>query len=224
MPDQNLSHTLTLKRDDEPLLIQSDPQPVPIACDNFARTAVSMYEGCLYFIHRQGLQFDFCRDLNGSGTQRLRIVRPSVSASPDWQVELIFSPVYSGDCIYEADLLMDGRKDYDPTINKGKHGFQADSIRVETVRPDTIADWLLDVYRTWQTDLDYLSLPHETLDDWVQNGFHMWAMCQTPLCHRSVLSHDDLRRYADAGLSLDELRARMRCSRCGMRGARVKPC
>lgn len=215
---------LSLRREDEPLLVQSDVPSFWITCDDIARLAVAMHESRLFFIHRHGLKLDFCRDLNGSGTQALTITPSGLGKVPDWTLEAVFSPVNSGDYIYQADLLVDGRKDYDPVMNRGKHGFRADRVHMRVSPPDIVSDWLVGNYLIWESELDKVQLPHSTLEEWVGNGFHMWVICQDVFCHRSVLPNDRLKEFADAGLSLEELNSKMRCTQCGKRGARVKPC
>jgi len=217
--------SLSLRRDDEALLIKGVTPSFRVTCDDIARLAFAMHESHLFFIHRHGLKLDFCRDLNGGGTQRLTITPSGSGEVPNWTLEAFYTPIYSDDpWIYQADLLMDGRKDYDPVINRGKHGFCADSIHIRVPPSETVADWFVANYLVWEKELGRVQLPYSTLRQWFESGFHMWVTCQDAFCHRAVLSNDSLKQYADTGLTVEELSARMRCTQCGKRGARVKPC
>ena len=111
---------------------------------------------------------------------------------------------------------MDQGKDYEPTVNKGKHGFVADSV-------DMRFDWYIEGGPQWQSDIEQLSSLPNTLAGWIEADLAMFVKCGTGyLCDQSsVLTIGDLTRHAVAGLSLEGLKSRLKCTKCGKRGAHV---
>lgn len=190
-----------------------------ITCDNIARLALAMYDHSHFFSLRRGLSIQFSRDLNGSGTQGLFIKRKSDEINHPSLIEVIFRQSYKkdSDFLYEADLIMDQRKDYEPTVNKGKHGFLADAAHLQI-------EWSSEELEQWRSDVDRLSKSPETLNSWIEADLEMLVRCRTGyFCREAViLTKSDLAAHAAAGLSLQDLERRLTCSKCGQRGAKIK--
>jgi hypothetical protein len=188
-----------------------------ISRDDIARLALSMHEHRYYFTRRRGLKIRFSRDLNGSGIQGLDIYRADDQSGNSNLIQVIFRHSYGNDSafLYEADLIMDQRKDYEPTVNKGKHRFVAD-------RADMQIEWNSDEARQWRSDIDRISRSHDTLNGWIASGSDMLVSCGGYFCFGSaVLTSSDLSQHVAAGLNLEDLKARLRCSKCGKRAASV---
>lgn len=188
-----------------------------VTCDAIAKMALAMCGHSLFFLRRRGLSISFSRDLNGSGTQGLYIARATDEMRPPPLIAVVFSPTYNpdGEFLYEADLITDGRKDYEPSVNRGKHRFAADSATMQI-------DWFGEETTQWRSDIDRLSTVPENLAGWIDANLEMMVRCDAFFCEgSSVLTKSDLSRYVAAGLGLEDLKTRLQCSRCGERRARV---
>lgn len=193
--------------------------PQEITCDDIARLALAMHEHSYFFSLRRGLNIRFSRDLNGSGTQGLYIKKEDDErGSPDL-IQVIFQQTYKkdGEFLYEADLIMDRGKDYEPTVNKGKHRFVAQSATM-------LIDWNSDEVPQWRLDIERLSRSPETLAGWIADDLEMLVRCASGyFCRKpAILTKNDLKRHVSAGLSLEDLKTRLKCSKCGKHNARVE--
>jgi len=190
-----------------------------ITCDDIAKFALAMYDHIHFFSLRRGLRMRFSRDLNGSGTQGLYITREADEEDPSPLVQVVFDRTYgeNGEILYEADLIMDQRKDYEPTVNKGKHRFAA---CYATIR----ADWHSEEIMQYRSDIERLSKSPDTLRDWIEQALEMQVNCTSGyFCRKPViLNKNDLERFSIEGLTLEDLKARLKCSKCGKLGATVR--
>lgn len=198
----------------------ADPGRVPqdINCDDIAKLALNIYDHSYFFSLYRGLAVRFCRDLNGSGAQGLYITRENDKADSTYLIEVFFSQTYNQDCnfLYEADLIMDRGKDYEPTVNKGKHRFAAQSAAIHM-------EWNGDETEQWRRDIERLSRSPDTLNNWIVDGSEMLVRCAVGyFCRKPViLTVGELEQYISMGLSLEDLRRRLTCVKCGRRGASV---
>ena len=185
---------------------------------DIARLALAMHDHSHFFSIRRGLSFSFNRDLNGGGMQSLEIKKAD-KTNPQYLIQIYFDVPYANnrELLYEADLIMDRRKDYEPSVNKGKHWFAAESANM-------FIDWNGDEIRQWRSDVDRLSRTPETLSGWIESDLEMIVSCSSKFpCRRpAILDRNDLKQHVVVGLSLQDLKARFRCSKCGKREARVK--
>ena len=190
-----------------------------IDCDQIARFALAIQDNGYFFFQHYGLVSRFSRDLNGSGTQGLYIARSRMDLDRKSIISVYFDPVYSldGVVLYEADLIMDQGKDYEPTVNKGRHKFMAQRAFMQV-------DWHDDEVRGWQSDVARLSYQPETLSEWVSKDYDMLVTCNNEYCCRSsaIITNKDLVSFVAARLSLNDLKSRLKCSECGKRNARVQ--
>lgn len=184
-------------------------------CDEIARLALAMYEKSYFFSLRRGLSISFYRDTDGSGTQLLEITRRS--GQEPHLIEVIFDVTYSDDdFLYEADLIKDQRKDYEPTINFGKQRFFARRARLKI-------DWGSEEVQRWRHDVERLSRSPDTLAGWVEADLEMLVRCSEAFgCGRkTVLTSSDLALQVEATVTLEDLKARLTCLKCGKRQADV---
>jgi hypothetical protein len=206
-------------RQGETIKLPNDgPTLQEITCDDIARLALAMHDRSYFFSLRRGLSIRFSPDLNGGGMQGLYITKESEEKNPPHLIQVFFKHTYEkdGEFLYEADLLMDQRKDYEPTVNKGKHRFVADSAAIQI-------DWNSDETQQWRSDIERLSRSPDTLSGWIEDDLEMLVRCGSGyFCRKpAILTKNDLKRYVAAGLSLEDLKNRLKCSKCGKRGARV---
>lgn len=189
-----------------------------VTCDDIASLALAIHDRRFFFRLHRGLKIRFSRDLNGSGTQGLSIARIREEGKPLSVIDVVFSPTYKdGEFLYEADLIMDKGKDYEPTVNKGRHRFVTKSAFMGI-------EWGSYEIGLWRSDIDRLSEPPDSLTGWIEAGLEMLVGCGAFYCHGSViLTRSDLSRHVAAGLSLEELKTRLKCSKCGKRQAIVFP-
>jgi len=177
--------------------------------NHIAKLALAMNDYSHFFSIRRHLNINFIRDLNGSGIQGLFIKRQSDEEN---LIQVIFDYTYneSETFLYEADLFMDQRKDYEPTLNKGKHKFILKKAEIKI-------DWEDDEMNLWRSDIKRLTRPHVTLEDWLANDSEMLVRCDSFLfCRKPVIfTSNDLRRYIAMGLTLDDLKKRLKCMKCG---------
>ena len=188
-----------------------------ITCDDIARLALAMHDHSYFFSLRRGLSIRFSRDLNGSGTQGLYITKKSDETNPPQNlIQVFFHQTYGkdGEFLYEADLIMDKGKDYEPTVNKGKHRFVSAELGI---------DWNSDEIQQWRSDIERLSRSSDTLTGWIENNLEMIVRCGSGyFCRKpAILTINDLKQHVAAGLSLEDLKNRLKCSKCGKRGARI---
>jgi hypothetical protein len=182
--------------------------PQVITCDDIARLALAMHDHSYFFSFCRGLSIRFSRDLNGSGTQGLYITRESQKTNPPNLIQVIFNYTHQKDdeLHYQAD----------PTVNMGMHWFVAKSVALRS-------DWNSDETQQWRSDIERLSRSPDTLSGWIEDDLEMLVRCGSGFfCRKpTIFTKNDLSQYVAAGLSLKELKARLKCSRCGKRGARI---
>lgn len=192
--------------------------PQEIACGDIAKLALAMHEHSYFFAIRRGLKIRFSRDLNGSGTQGLYIRKEDGDLDASDLIQAVFRQTYNQDSefLYEADLIMDRGKDYEPTVNKGKHRFVAQSAYM-------LVAWDSDEAKQWRLDIERLSRSPETLTGWIADDLEMLVRCSSGFfCRKpAILTKGDLQRYVEDGLNLEDLKARLKCSKCGKRNAGV---
>lgn len=183
--------------------------------NDIARLALAMHDHSYFFSLRRHLNINFSRDLNGSGIQGLFIKKQSDEMD---LIQVIFDCTYSknDDFLYEADLITDQYKDYEPTVNKGKHRFVAK-------RAELKIDWNSDEIQQWRSDIERLTRSHGTLEDWLKNDSEMLVRCTSGFfCRKpAILTLNDLKQYVAMGVTLEDLKTRLKCSKCGKRGAKV---
>ncbi|MFC3678109.1 hypothetical protein [Ferrovibrio xuzhouensis] len=206
-------------RQGETIKLPNDgPTMQEITCDDIARLALAMHDHSYFFSLCRGLSIRFSRDLNGSGTQGLYITKKSDETNPPHLIQVFFDYTYEkdGEFLYEADLIMDKGKDYEPTVNRGKHRFVANSAAIQI-------DWNSDETQQWRSDIERLSRSPDTLSGWIEDDLEMLVRCGSGyFCRKpAILTKNDLKRYVAAGLSLEGLKTRLKCTKCGKRGARV---
>lgn len=188
-----------------------------VGCDDIARLALAMHDKSYFFLFRRDLAIRFHRDINGSGTQLLEITREN-----DQEAHLIrvfFSTTRGDDdsFLYEADLIADQRMDYEPTINRGKHRFVAASAELQI-------DWGSEEVQQWRHDAERLSKLPDTLAGWVKADLEMLVRCGAGFrCDRkTIFTNNDLAAHVAANVSLEDLKARLICSKCGKRQPYVR--
>jgi len=190
-----------------------------VSCDDIARLALSIDEHSYFFSQRRNISTRFSRDLNGSGTQGLYIARERNNVTDTENLIRVFFNYTSkedANFLYEANLFKDQGKDYEPTINHGMHRFVAELACIRI-------DWNCDEIQQWQSDIKRLSKSPDTLAGWIDNELEMLVRCSSKSCWREpvILNASDLKQHISAGLTLAELTARLKCSKCGTRGARI---
>lgn len=192
--------------------------PQEITCDDIARLALAMHDHSYFFSLRRGLSITFSRDLNGSGTQGIYITKKSDKTNPPKLFHVVFDEAYEkdGEFLYEADLIKDRGKDYEPTVNMGKHRFVAQSAALQI-------DWNSEEAQQWRLDIERLSRSPDTLTGWIADDLEMLVLCSDGYFCRTpaILTINDLKRHVAGGLSLEDLKARLKCSKCGKRARRV---
>lgn len=102
-------------------------------------------------------------------------------------------------------------------MNLGKHRFGAQSVWVQI-------DWSSEEVTQWHSDIQRLSTPApDNLEEWLKSDLEMLAKCMAGfICGwETVLTKDDLARHSNAGTNLEDLKARLRRSKCGKRNARI---
>lgn len=166
---------------------------------------------------RRELDIRFSRDVNGSGDQAIFIRNKDDKSYLPALMTVYFSAAFRDqDFLYEADLFRDQRKDYEPTVNHGKHKFRASRAFAEV-------EWDGEIVRQWRSDIDRLSRSAETLKGWIEADLEMLVTCGAGyFCFKRVVySKSDLSRLVEDGVTLEELKARLRCSKCGARKAKI---
>lgn len=77
--------------------------------------------------------------------------------------------------------------------------------------------WHSDEVNQWRTR------SYDSLDDWIKSDSEMLVRCTSGFfCRKpAILTLNDLKRYAAMGISLEDLKTRFKCSKCGKRGASI---
>lgn len=209
-----------LARQRETIRIPNDGTTIQgITCEDIVSLALAMHDHSYFFSVRRDINVRFCRDMNGGGTQGLFIQIKNDELEPPHLLNVLFTPVYrdDGEFHYEADLFMDQRKDYEPTLNKGKHRFVAKVAALNI-------DWNSEIIQKWRKDIKRLSFSPDTLSSWIEKDLDMLVFCGLPHFCRipKILTTSDLKQYSAKGMTLEDLKTRLTCSKCGKRGARLK--
>lgn len=187
----------------------------PYDLNHIARLALAMYDHSAFFSIHRNLNIRFSSDFNGSGTQYLFIKNEDDEASFEGLIKVFFDPTYNEDFLYEADLFTDQSRDYLPTLNRGKRRFAAE-LAVLNI------EWNSDEIQQWRSDVERLRITSDTLSYWTENNLDMRVSCASPSCRPSSrLALSKLREHLSTGMTLEALKARLTCTRCGKRGARV---
>ena len=128
-------------------------------------------------------------------------------------VGILSEPVY---IFFSCHLIKDQRKDYEPTVNRGKHRFVAKQIELNI-------DWNGNEIQQWRADIERLTRSHDNLEDWLKNGSEMLVCCASGFFCRlpTILTLNDLKQYVAMGVTLEDLKTRLKCSKCGKRGSKV---
>lgn len=150
----------------------------PYNRNDIARLALTMHGHSYFFSLRRHLNINFSRDLNGSGTQGLFIKKQNVDID---LIKVIFDYTdnKNDDFLYEADLIKDQRKDYEPTVNRGKHRFVAKQIELNI-------DWNGNEIQQWRADIERLTRSHDNLEDWLKKRLgdagmlRLWIFLSSP--------------------------------------------
>lgn len=206
-------------RQGENIQLNSDGNTLQeVTCDDIARLALAIYDKTYFFSLRRGLKINFCRDIHGGGTQLLEVTRESDKGDRHHLIKVYFDVDRrdDGNFLYEADLYTDQRKDYEPTINRGKHRFVASLAEIQI-------DWNSEESQQWRSDIDRLSKSPDTLADWMEADLDMLVRCndRRHCGGETILSKSDLAQHVNAEVSLEDLKERLTCSKCGRRKARV---
>lgn len=188
-------------------------------CEDIAKLALAMHDKEHFFSLRRSLEFRLSRDINGSGVQALEVSRKGAGYDSRYLFRVHFDSVHrdSESFLYEADLIRDQGKDYEPTVNLGKHRFAAKSVWLQI-------EWSSDEVAQWYSDAQHLSIADpDSLEEWLESDREMLVRCQARfICGwEKVFARNDLVRHAEAGMSLEDLRSRLTCSKCGERNARI---
>lgn len=189
-----------------------------VTCDDIAKLALAIHEKDHFFSLRRSIKTRFSRDINGSGAQSLEVAREHGDFSSNYLFQVYFDAAHRDqvNVLYEADLIRDQGKDYEPTVNYGKSPFFATSAWLQI-------DWGCDEVVQWQSDAQRLSTTPESLAGWLNANLEMFVRCSSGVfCgQKAIFTKDSLARFAAEGLTLDGLKNRLTCSKCGKRNARL---
>ncbi|MHC1677792.1 hypothetical protein [Stenotrophomonas maltophilia] len=187
-------------------------------CDDIAKLALAIHEKEHFFSLRRSIKTRFSRDINGSGVQCLDVAREDGDFSSNYLVQVYFDAAHRDEAsfLYEADFIRDQGKDYEPSVNFGKSRFVAKMAWLKI-------DWGSEEVAQWRSDAHRLSTTPKSLTSWVSADLEMLVRCSSGVfCGQSaVFAKGDLSRFVAAGLSLEGLKDRLACSKCGKRKARL---
>lgn len=207
------------------VFLKGDTGSLEISCRDFASTAWNIYQNSTFFQHKHDIGTWYRDDTNGGGDQLLEIFRNGSHTRENVFFIVSFSVTDGDDWVYEADLKMDGRKDYHPTVNHGKRKFGGNSIKIYASDSNELLSWINENYLSWVDELSRISRPHSTLSEWVDSGLDMGVRCSDFYCNNNlkVIPNSDLMEYLKFGLTMVQLMERLACSTCRKRHPRVSP-
>lgn len=194
-----------------------------ITCKYIANIAYAIYSNRLHFKFKRGIESVLHADINGSGTQHLKI-----SFKNGKEDQFIFSVYFSScnsgddDLIYEADLFVDGGRRWNGVMNRGLHYFSANCAFM-SVRDG------LEFIDSLRRDLDRISKSPRTLREYVNNGFDLLLICGRGggYCRaRSellIFRNAELRDLLTSGGELDDVVNGYSCKVCRSRKVVVVP-
>lgn len=208
-----------------PIVVRRKGVGKEISCQDFASLAWGMLSNSHSFLHRFSVQCSLNQDFNGSGMQKLEVCRVGVPSDEYPILSVLFEACWEVGWIYEANLIMDGRKDYEPPINRGKHKFCVRSARINVYNSTGMLEFVNDNYIPWEEQLYRCGLPHATLAEWASSRVDMLIKCSNPLCSSpyKVLPTMKLQEFFSSGLDLSMLRTRLTCSVCRRNEPHVFP-
>lgn len=206
-----------------------------ITCRDLGSAAWGIYSNSQFFRFRFGVAAQYRNDLNGGGSQEVVVhrTRPEDDLSifggivrdENTILTVIFSHRRAEDWIYEASLLMDGRKDYEPVRNLGTAKFGVEQADIYMAEPGEILAWINGSYLPWTQELSRVCQPHATLSEWVESDLDMGIRCAERTCANGVkvMANSALREHLASGATLETLRERLACTTCGRRRPRLAP-
>ncbi len=185
-----------------------------VVCDDIANLALAIHKYRHFFSLRRQLNTRYSGDFNGSGDQLIEITSKNDTSYTRPLILVVFSVHGAGQPLYEADLIKDHGKDYNPTINWGKKWFGAKLAEIRI-------DWDSAEILQWRCDIERLSRSPDSLTAWIDAELEMLVRCSSYMCgQNAILTKRELTQYLAAGLSLEDLKTRLTCSKCGKREAK----
>lgn len=206
-----------------------------ITAHDVAWLAWGIKSNYLFFHERFKIGCNYRNDINGGGSQLIEVGKIKdgkniFRGSSDYQ-NLLFSAFYEQqfrqeEWIYEADLYMDGPKDYGPVINRGRKKFCVESIRIHVKGHEGLLSWVNQISAPMTIELNRLSQPHANLEEWVSSGLDMIVQCY-PHPHYcpnvAIIPNNKLQEHLSSSITLERLKTIFVCSKCGRKRARLAP-
>lgn len=184
---------------------------IEVTCNEIAKLAIAIRENICFFYTRRGIDAKFNIDINGSGTQSIEIIRISDNKC---LIGVVCSTTSEkSNILYRGILLKDQDRDYKPSVSYGVRNFGADFSYIEI-------DWNSKEILQLRSDAERLSKCNpRNIYEWIDQDLDMIVKCRC--YYRSIIKNIDLKRYADSNLSLQDLKYRLKCSKCGRRDAEL---
>lgn len=207
------------------LIVRNDNETLEISCSDIASVAWGIYKNVVSFRKRFGIDAVYSDDFNGGGEQSIELAKGKCIGHEDFFLRAIFSHFGESNSIYEADLRMDGSRDYHPTRNLGRTKFFARLVVIDMANPPDVLEWVNESYLHWRSELARLSEPHSNLAEWAESRLDMAVKCRNFSCVRDhkIIPNSELKVFASSGISLEDLQSKLVCRECGQRGPWVSP-
>lgn len=226
---QSYTQTLRFSVDSgSSIIIKGNGPVLEIKCENMAFAFWSIYKNKNYFKHAFNLTAHHSEDIDGGGRQMLTLYKGDMVKNGEiqkFQVGVIFSPARTNDWLYEATLWQDGRKDYEPSRDMGKHKFSVSEVIIDVFSSEDLLKWINESYFPWIQKLSRIFKPHSDLNEWVKSDLDMEVRCLSPNCANriNIFNKKYLSELIQSGVTLESLRKRLSCSKCGNRNAKIIP-
>lgn len=168
------------------------------------------------FLIKYGISARICADLDGGGRQGVFLYKNIPLNSDDMYSNNIAAATFgtrnTENWIYEAVLWEDARKDYKPSINRGKHKFSAETVRILAKDDADILQFINMHYLHWESYLGYAINTRSKISEWIDSKVDMIVKC-TSCDHKAILSSKNL--YDRRKLDFLDFTKKLVCVKCG---------
>lgn len=143
----------------------------------------------------------------------------TTSDPQDLSINVVFQPTTGGDFDYTAIAGRNTTTAYKRgrIVDAKETRFKVHSAQIR--RKEASADvWAQRELARLTEILDRLDQSTQSLRSWAEDGINMQVFCSTARCRwgdKAILSSEQLLIYANKGLSLDDLRKKLKCKKCG---------
>lgn len=196
-----------------------------IIAKDFVKAVLDANKYSGYFEARERAQFKKSSDYDGHPFEDfLEVKKMSQQNEEVWAINFYFTPSRQESNEFDYSAVV--RRSFTTAYKVRPPGPPVETkFTLERCdfrnNADKTAGWTAPVYRHLIDVCGRLGAVEEDLDVWAQAGLDMRVIC--PYCHAETLKNKRLCEFVAAGISVESLKHRLVCGRCGKREPRLRP-